>query len=277
MTIAEIIALAKLAGTGGASSWNDLTDKPFYEETETVNEPLNITWDGNTDGLVSVMDIYYKVSDLVLTDEQIRTVTIFVNGGEPLTGAQYYEKLNDNISIIGTEVSAAFVNVDNAEFNGVVFPKAGIYAMSVPGMVVSSLTTTEPIEQTKTVVKKIDEKFLPNAGGGVIVFTAKQDDSDDSRVTLSAAPAEIYAAAISNTNTVIEFTPCRMAVGEIYAAFKVYMKPVYVDDLKQICFEGYLTKTDSQNRRIRTHFYIMVSKNSTNAYEWVSKYDLNIN
>lgn len=69
-------------GSGGASSWNDLKDKPFGEETVVVNEPLNITWDGNTEGLVSIADTpFYKVSDLVLTDEQIKTATITLSDG----------------------------------------------------------------------------------------------------------------------------------------------------------------------------------------------------
>lgn len=41
-SIAEIIVLANLCG-GGASSWNDLKDKPFYTESVTVVPEQRLT------------------------------------------------------------------------------------------------------------------------------------------------------------------------------------------------------------------------------------------
>lgn len=63
---------------GGASSWNDLTDKPFGE---TVVD-IQITWDGETDGLIEGLSTTigrtYKVSDLTpTTDELLGATTIF--------------------------------------------------------------------------------------------------------------------------------------------------------------------------------------------------------
>lgn len=68
---------------GGVSSWNDLTDKPFYEEK--AFEP--IVWDGNTDGLenhsftvsedgATVTAGMYKVSDIFISHDDISLGTI---------------------------------------------------------------------------------------------------------------------------------------------------------------------------------------------------------
>ena len=54
--------------------WNDITDKPFGEETL---EP--ITWDGNVEGLVTTHRgslTYAKVSDNPLTKEELLGATI---------------------------------------------------------------------------------------------------------------------------------------------------------------------------------------------------------
>lgn len=65
-------------GSGGVSSWNDLTDKPFGEVVETI-EP--ITWDGNAEGLLEVTPEgfdygvrFYKVSDRIFSFEQLKSM-----------------------------------------------------------------------------------------------------------------------------------------------------------------------------------------------------------
>ena len=54
-----------------SSSEGYIKNKPFYSVDKVVSEPLNITWDGNTSGKVSILDMFCKVSDIILTDEQI--------------------------------------------------------------------------------------------------------------------------------------------------------------------------------------------------------------
>ena len=57
--------ISELYGSGGGS-WNDLKDKPFYEETAVVAGDT-LTWDGNTDGLESANFgfpvPYYRISE----------------------------------------------------------------------------------------------------------------------------------------------------------------------------------------------------------------------
>lgn len=61
-------------------SWGSLTAKPVYKDKE-IKE---ITWDGNTEGLTVFNTVYYKISDLTLTPEQLMWQTIHAveNGSE---------------------------------------------------------------------------------------------------------------------------------------------------------------------------------------------------
>lgn len=153
-------------------------NRTHYEAEEIVNEPLNITWDGNTEGLVSADGFpFYKVSDLVLTDEQIKLCTINsigqVQDDMPIVvGEMWDDLLAEGIISINEEAASVtfvvFAKRDNAniEIEGMsaTFPEAGIYFVCVQpdGGYVTALTTTEPVPQTKTVVKKLDKKYLPD-------------------------------------------------------------------------------------------------------------------
>lgn len=153
----------------GASSWNDLEDKPFYEAEEIVNEPLNITWDGNTEGLVQIPEMsFFKVSDIVLTDEQIKSITFTMSDGSSLSLAGAWDSAVDMGMVTEDVVNApvaVFARKNNSVMEGTstVIPEAGIYLAKYSDEgYVASLTTTEPVEQTKTVIHPIDPKFLPD-------------------------------------------------------------------------------------------------------------------
>lgn len=185
----------------GASSYNDLEDKPFYEEKVIVKDPLNITWDGNTEGLVQVEGApMYKVSDLVFTDEEIKLMSMTVSGDPSATliGDIWDEYMGRGIIAtddVTTIMIVVFVRKAGAILvegeNSITFPEAGVYSMSTGGLYLSSLTTTEPIvERIETEVKKLDPKFLPdNVGGGVKYVTISEDDGGN--FTSSATYDEI--------------------------------------------------------------------------------------
>jgi hypothetical protein len=149
------------------SDWNQndssaadfIKNKPFYEETTVVSEPLNITWDGNTEGLVSVNDSIFKISDRVLTDEEIKAVTITMEEASLLIGDVWGELRGSGGFVIDEMVNVysmfVFVRMDNALLPGteMFFPEAGIYA-------VTPCSLTKP-ETTVTERKTIDSKFLP--------------------------------------------------------------------------------------------------------------------
>lgn len=169
-------------GGGAQADWNAAEGEPghvlnrtHYEVQEVVNEPLNITWDGNTEGLVSVAGELYKVSDAVLTDEQIKSATFVFNGSE-VSIEGFWEELvasgsvTDEIVII--EAVVVLVRKAGATVGSIVFPETGIYFAIHPAGYVSSLTTTEPVEYIKTVVHKLDSKYIPdNDNDNDIVFT----------------------------------------------------------------------------------------------------------
>lgn len=239
------------AGGGGVQpdlSQNDpnaadyVKNRTHYEAEEIVNEPLNITWDGNTEGLVSVADVFHKVSDLVLTDEQIQLITVRDSSGNTSTIDNDCVTAED-ITIFGFPAKVSVVKKDNVELEGVVFPKKGIYFMSTEGIYISSITTTEPVPQTKTVVKKLDKKFLPDdIGGGVFrvnltltetantytadktfneIVAAYKSGMSVEAVTLEAADGMefigvYYLATINTFENLISFTSAGYMMGNWY-------------------------------------------------------------
>lgn len=124
-----------------------------YEAIETVNEPLNITWDGNTDGLVVFDEVLYKISDCVLTKEQLIGATYVLSIGAQETISK------DSIADIGIGFGTAYVCVILPNSEGI---ESGLYfTKTTPEFYVSSFTTTEPVEQSKKVAVPMAEEFLP--------------------------------------------------------------------------------------------------------------------
>ena len=174
----EEMFLSKIVGGGsggGNADWNAsegeegyVKNRTHYVETIVVNEPLNITWDGNTEGLVSA-DVYYKISDAILTDEQIKTITEINNNGGQYVVSDNWDTLLSYGDVTPDLVATSdciYVRKAGVEFYGMSFPEPGIYAVSNGGYYIASITTTEPVEYPKVVVKKLDKKFLPD-----IIFT----------------------------------------------------------------------------------------------------------
>lgn len=156
-----------------------------YEETATVNEPLNITWDGNTEGLVSVPmkfgGAYYKVSESVFTNEQIKQMYYHVTYNpdgiykliDSWDSAVESGRVTDNIVAPDNDSFIVFVrNAGATLFEGqpweVTFLECGVYfkkeTEDFGGNYILDLRTDESIEYAKTVQHKIDEKFLPESG-----------------------------------------------------------------------------------------------------------------
>ena len=149
------------------SDWgqNDKTKVDFirnrthYESEEISNEPLSLTWDGNTEGLVSTMDYLYKISDMVFTDDEIKLMTVTLNVGESINLGTLWDEMICTEDIVGADI-AIFVRKDGAVFDDIVFPEKGIYVFLMDGAFVSSITTDEPINCVKKVVHKLDNKFI---------------------------------------------------------------------------------------------------------------------
>lgn len=197
-------------------------NRTHYEETKLVNEPLNLTWDGNTDGLVCVADVLFKVSDLVLTDEQIKSATVTLNSGFGGPVADMWEDIVDRggvtEDIVMLSEFGAIVRKSGAVFNGLAFEETGIYLISTNGFYISSFTTTEPVEHTKTVVKKLDKKYLPDDIGGGIK-TAIIKDSEYDNALAGVQTAEALDITYSCINMTFEEAYQTMASGKPLSVF----------------------------------------------------------
>jgi hypothetical protein len=155
---------------GHTHSFNDLEDKPFYEETTTVQSDT-LTWDGNTEGLLAVDTgmgvVFYRVSDATISiDDFANGASYTVSNGT--SGSTTYEEMLqygvfENIILVAN--CGAFVEVDNCKFEqmNLTFPKAGFYIMAAGNDYLTSLTIPgyTGFVTTETVVKTLDSKFLP--------------------------------------------------------------------------------------------------------------------
>lgn len=167
-------------GAGGSADWNasegeagHVKNRTHYEETTVVNEPLNITWDGNTEGLVSVANMLFKVSDAVLTDEQIKLITeVSFKYGDTIVSKIWSDMVANGMVTedIVASYGAAYVRKAGAEIHGMIFPEVGIYFNMNGSDYIKAITTTEPVEQTKSIIKKIDKKFLPDSAGRTVLY-----------------------------------------------------------------------------------------------------------
>ena len=138
------------------TSWNDLPDKPFGDET-----PEPITWSGNIEDYFIDYNWGAKISDRVLTKDELigTTITWYRNNGS-VSSAVVTEKdiydLAENIPDLPPETlltlnRSYFISVlADTNYNGVTSSK-GFYVVSDK---FHSLTFPEK-------VKLLDEKYLP--------------------------------------------------------------------------------------------------------------------
>ena len=202
----------------GASSWNDLTDKPFGE-SHTGGDTL--TWDGNTEGLVEVNlempgMLHYKVSDAVLSAADVSAES---GSSIALSNGQTYSFTAADIifdSGIGMHSAFYFISVDTSAA-AMLGCETGTYLMKTPGgeAYVSSLTihgyTGFPA------VKTIDPKFLPEGYPYKETATIKGEQIDsftvetvaknnyDDTITYLAESGHQDSGAIPEGNVIINY------------------------------------------------------------------------
>lgn len=148
------MAMTGFLGSGSAAL-------PFGEETITEGGDT-LTWDGNTEGLVNFGGSHYKISDVVLTlDDCANGVHIVANGESAEVPLAYIQEFYAQSGIVGCDYFFS-VPEDNYQALGLTFPEAGVYfckadvtleSITIPGY--TGFVTT------KTVVKTLDEKYMP--------------------------------------------------------------------------------------------------------------------
>lgn len=156
-------------------------DTSFGETTVTKDD---ITWDGNTDGLYSVMGMFYNVSSVIPTLEELQQGGSLVFGGNeiPFTSSSVLDVSvagmgNDAILILnGSDPLAGVVLKAGATvtMSGMTatFDKTGIYFMNSTayGAYTSSLTINN-YEFVETEIKPLDTKYLPYLSEVSAVFS----------------------------------------------------------------------------------------------------------
>ena len=105
-----------IASSGGVSSWNDLTDKPFYDEgTKTAtldyaNPPAV--------GVDLMGDVLYKVTDDILTEVDINNTTISLSGTIGGIDTNFSQELNVDTAMAAVSFTFGTVYQFNYEVNG---------------------------------------------------------------------------------------------------------------------------------------------------------------
>lgn len=139
----------------------------FGTETKVV-EGDTLTWDGNTEGRVCIADMLYKISDNVLTIDDVQNGAIVTASNKEAT-TYSADQILEFTNAYGFVCFGGVYSVpsDNFEVQGMVFPQAGIYVMAAASNPIYTESITIPgyngFVSKQTVVKKIDEKYLPES------------------------------------------------------------------------------------------------------------------
>ena len=192
----DIIAYAqngeKITGTmeagGGVTSWNDLMDRP----TETIGVDT-LTWDGNTEGLVSAVNQLYNVSNVIVSMSDLANGYIITFG---VTIATFPSESVTEIATgvlmlangVAWSVSEEGIGVDLGD--GLVFTEAGVYFISYGEAFTSSLTIPGYTGFAKEVLKP---EILPRAAilytDGTYLYNTEDTMSETNRIS----KAELFA------------------------------------------------------------------------------------
>lgn len=175
------------SGSGGGADWNakegeagyiankpDVATKAYVDNAvdaipvgESPTGSDTLTWDGNTEGLTSVLDMLYKVSDSIIPAEALANGFKYkFNNGleaeESLEGlvSMGFPVTDDGFIFGGNFMVVPYDNYDLSaiEMEGITCSK-GVYFASTEGMFVSELYI--PGYAGFPTFKKLDEKYLP--------------------------------------------------------------------------------------------------------------------
>lgn len=160
-------------GGGGKTVQTDWEQKSETAPDFLKNKPFGdfptgsdtLTWNGNIDGLFDISGMYYKVSDSVVTLDDLS------NGAAINMAGNKVEMTLEDLSMVGTVLDDGFVlndcfilvpydGYDLTPFGleGFTCPK-GVYSVFAEGMFISEFYI--PGYTGFSIIKKIEEKFLP--------------------------------------------------------------------------------------------------------------------
>jgi hypothetical protein len=182
------------SGGGGVSSWNDLTDKPFDENNVIKPEALpegypykkgvSIEWDGNIEGKVCVADQWYRVSDEVISNENLKIGTITTSNGVIIAANTNWDNyvsagnITEDFAMVA-DGTVVVVRTPNASYMEATFEKTGVYFMRMSDVFYITKLSAETIHP-------MAPEFLPEPKTEEWTFTLE----DDSTVTKKVVVAE---------------------------------------------------------------------------------------
>lgn len=154
----------------GVSSWNDLTDKPFYEEEAEVYGDT-LTWDGDVEGRATTVALgmpYVKISDVVLTADDCTSggynKRILPDGTVQESDRLYYTESLPGFAIVGpwmVSVGEEAVGVDINNDGDAIFPESGLWTVVVQQFTIR-INGYTGFKTVNKIVKPIDPKYLPD-------------------------------------------------------------------------------------------------------------------
>lgn len=182
-TEAIVLAVEKVKAwiQSGGVKWDHVSNKPFVKVGGDT-----LTWDGNTEGLVSVADTFYKVSDAVPTADDV------VNGAaiEYADGSLDVSFTDTGVGVfIDTLAGSCVIVLESGigvDVGGMAFPETGVYFNGA--ISVSSLTIPG---YTGFAKEQIDPKFLPGAVVLYTDFTYLYSDVDTTDATKRITKAQL--------------------------------------------------------------------------------------
>ena len=163
----EVCASGGGGGGGGSSVQSDWAQTDSTAASYIRNKPFGdvptggdtIAWDGNTDGLVSVGGIFYKVSDAVPTINDFANGAIFetIEGSMEIPADEVFEEPDGMIMVSDSFI---VVSIPGLEIGGMVFAETGFYIPLDLGVWQPVLTI--PNYTGFPITEKINKKYLPN-------------------------------------------------------------------------------------------------------------------
>ena len=232
------------SGGGGVTSWNDLTDKPFYEESvagysfsnpdytsdaciefnaEAVGVvcPCKALRMGNpvsSELLLGAVLVYY---DSANDGEQ----TITVNSSNIYTAGEGYIIIANAFAVLVSPTDNATLSYSDLTFSlSIQLPTAGtyfVYADTSPlyGTDDAKYYAISLTKEPTTTVHKLDQKFLPDSGGaGGLVVNMTEDEQTEKFVgdktfgevadALSAARNVVSFVDVGIQKIVFSFLAC---------------------------------------------------------------------
>ena len=149
MNLHEYLKLKKALG-GGVTSWNDLTDKPFYETEEIFEKSVIAPASGQSYG--GVVDL--EIAQAIFDDYTCATITFF-DGTYELDGIRDTYSYEIVYGVKGNDSYEVSVGLTDGKPNGGVSWNRGGYNYA-PQAEIS-------VHSVKREIKKLDEKFLPDS------------------------------------------------------------------------------------------------------------------